>query len=412
MLACSEGQHTEMGAAEQLQRAVRDAWGLHIIVLDLPISERANSPYVLAEVYSGEALNSLTAVAWERIGEEDLNFQEKDVLRSILSGERGVLSRPGWTEEAVHWVQSVIPGVEVQSDGIRQYNAGGGFALIRFAMRDGYACWLKATGAPNRHELTVTHLLADVRPEALPRLLASRHDWNAWIMEDAGRPIEGPAGTRLLLQAVAALAGLQKACLGRCSELIEAGATDLRLGSLRSALPDLIEYLSMAMEHQTSTKVPRLPPGRLVEIGQVLRNACNCLEDLSIPDTLVHNDLNPSNILYDGSGCVFTDWCEAAVGNPFLVFEHLSLLASSESARMTLRGVYRQCWMDTLSTQQVEQAFLLTPLLAIASYLYGRGDWLSSPHRNDPHFEGYARSLARHIDRVARADELQEALCS
>jgi len=51
------------------------------------------------------------------------------------------------------------------------------------------------------------------------------------------------------------------------------------------------------------------------------------------------------------------------------------------------------------------------PILAAASTLYGRGDWLHSPRRNDPRRQSYARSLARHMDRAAREPRLLEALC-
>jgi phosphotransferase family enzyme len=398
--------------AEQLQNAVREAWGFDIIVLDFAVSRCDDSHWAAAEVPFVQGSAHLSAVAWEQIDEEDLKPEHKEALRSIFAGEREPLSRPGWIEEAIEWVESAIPGATVQRDRIRQYNAGGGFALVRFAMRDDRACWLKATGAPNRHEFNITCLLAEICPEALPHILASRRDWNAWIMEEAGKPSEGPARLPLLEQAVGTLASLQKACGTRCDDLFAAGAYDVRIARLRSHLPDLIEYLSLAMERQMSTRVPRLATRRLVEVGELLKNACDCLEDLSIPDSLIHNDVNPSNILYDDSRCVISDWCEAAVGNPFLAFEHVSLLTASETERITLRDVYRRCWLDSLGPRQIEQAFRLVPLLAIASYLYGRGDWLVSPARNDPRFESYARSLARHMDRVARATAVQEALCT
>jgi phosphotransferase family enzyme len=400
-----------MRSTEQLHRAVHDSFGLHIIVLDFPAVEFPDSRCVVAEIHSGRVPHHLEPVPWKQICEEDLRDREGEAIRSILAGECGPLSRPGWIKEAIEWVQSVTPGATVQRNGVRQYNAGGGFALVRFARGDRHACWLKATGAPNCHEFNVTCLLAEICPEALPPVLASRRDWNAWIMEEAGKPNEGAARLPLLEQAVATLASLQKACRTRSGDLFTAGAYDLRIGSLRSHLPDLIEYLSLAMERQTSSKVPRLARGRLMEIGQMLKSACDFLEELSIPDSLVHNDMNPGNILYDGLRCVFLDWCEVAVGNPFLTFEHLSLLAHSEVGRIRLRTIYRHCWCDSLSPRQIERAFDLTPLLAIVSYLYGRGDWLASPRRNDPHFESYARSLARHIDRAAQATKMQEALC-
>jgi hypothetical protein len=396
--------------AEQLQNAVREAWGLDIIVLDFPVAECDDPRWVVAEVPFGQGSTHLSAVAWEQI-EDDLNSEQKEVLRSTCAGERGPLSRPGWIEEAIEWVESANPKTTVQRDRIRQYNAGAGFALVRFPIHGDRARWLKATGTPNRHEFDVTCLLAEICPEALPPVLASRRDWNAWIMEDAGKPFASPARLPLLEQAVTTLASLQKTCGMRCGDLSAAGAYDLRIGSLRSHLPDLIQYLSLAMERQTSAKVPRLTAGRLVEVGQQLKDACDCLEELSIPDSLVHNDVNPSNILYDDSRCVISDWCEAAVGNPFLAFEHMSLLTASEAERMKLRNVYRQCWMGILHPRQIDKAFDLVPLLAIASYLYGRGHWLLSPARHDPRFESYARGLARNMDRAARAATLQEVLC-
>lgn len=283
---------------------------------------------------------------------------------------------------------------------------------MRFAIGADRVCWLKATGAPNHHEFGITCLLANVYPSALPALAASRRDWNAWVMEDAGSPMEGRASLSDLELATTTLASLQKACIARRSDLLDAGASDIGVKHLQRRLPDLIEYLSLSMERQTSIRVPRLTASRLLEIGNVLKDACGRLEELSIPATLVHNDLNRCNILYNGSRCVITDWSEAGVGNPFIAFEHLSLLTTSEAERMRLREVYRRCWLDILSTRQIEQAFQLAPLLAIASYLYGRGDWLASPLRNNPHFESYARSLARHMDRAARAAELREALCA
>jgi aminoglycoside phosphotransferase (APT) family kinase protein len=137
------------------------------------------------------------------------------------------------------------------------------------------------------------------------------------------------------------------------------------------------------------------------------------MEALEIPDTLVHNDINSGNILFEGTHCVFTDWCEAGVGSPFFAFQYLCLLEAHGNGDWapSLRELYKQCWLDRLSASQIDQAFALTPLLAILAYLYGRGTWLHSPKRNDPHAESYARSLARHMDRAAQDPQLLEVLC-
>jgi hypothetical protein len=398
--------------AEQLQQAIQDSFGLDVTVLDLPDTVFSGRRCAVAEVRPQQKLGALTAMSLEQIADGEGGETEKERLRAVLAGERGPLSRPGWIAEAIAWVKSEISGATVRPDGIRQYNAGGGFALLRLALSDGRYCWLKAAGAPNRHEFDVTCLLANIHLGALPPIVAARRDWNAWLMEDAGRPLEGPAPLPVLEAATSTLATLQKACLNRRGELLKAGAFDAGLEGLRSRIPELIEYLAVAMEHQESTKACRLPKDRLQEIGQLLKNACDALIDLSIPASLVHNDINASNILYNGHRCVITDWAEGGVGNPFLAFEHLSRLASYDAERQALRDVYRHCWSDTLTKWQIDRAFCLAPLVAVASYLYGRGDWLTSPTRSNPIFESCARSLARHMDRVAHTDQVREALCA
>jgi hypothetical protein len=140
------------------------------------------------------------------------------------------------------------------------------------------------------------------------------------------------------------------------------------------------------------------------------------MEDLNIPDSLMHNDISPGSILTNGSDCVFTDWCEAYVGNPFITLEQLCVHASrkSESSQYwssALKDVYRSVWVENLTEHQVERALQLAPLLSVLSYLHGRGDWLEPSRRTQPAFLSYSRSLARHMDRIANSAELREALC-
>ena len=209
------------------------------------------------------------------------------------------------------------------------------------------------------------------------------------------------------------LAELQKKTMGRTDDFLASGFFDLRIGTLRASLPDLIAYIDEAMTRQASTKVPRLEKQRLWQLANLLDNACSRMENLGIPDTVVHNDINSGNILFSGSQCVFTDWCEAGVGNPFLTFQLLCLLqtGNGDDWNPRLREAYKQCWLEHLTASQIEEAFALMPLLAVLSYLYGRGTWLHSDQRNNPNIETHARSLARHMDRVSQDSRLMEVLC-
>jgi hypothetical protein len=395
--------------AEHLQNAFRRGYGVNIVVLDRWYEH--SSACALTEQSSLRSPASLTQVPLEEIADCDFRECERERLRAILRGERGPLSRPGWMEEAIAWTNSEVYDATVCADGIRQYNAGGGFTLLRIPFSDGRSYWLKATGVPNLHERATTILLAQISRDAVPGVVASRKDWNAWLMEDAGEPIDDQMRLPGLRSASAALAALQKACATRHTQLLAAGASDSSLERLGNGAPLLIEYLSKAMERQISKHVAPLPSGRLRHTRKMLEEACAALAALEIPETVVHNDINPGNILYDGSRSVITDCAEVGVSNPFLAFEYLLLLTPSEPERRKLRDIYAASWLDCLSRRQIEQAFRLAPLVAAASYLYGRGDWLTSSFRGDRVFDSCARSVGRHMDHIAHSEDVREALC-
>ncbi len=174
-------------------------------------------------------------------------------------------------------------------------------------------------------------------------------------------------------------------------------------------------YLEESREHQTSTRVPRIEAQRHREIGAIVEDACSAMEELGIPETVIHNDLKLGNILVNQGGCIFTDWCEAYVGNPLVTFQHLLLLSRNDGCTdldiFRFKKAYQQYWRDFLSPCTIDQAFSLMPLLAVTSCLYGRGTWLQSTERYDPHIRSYSRSLARYMDRAAELISMGETLC-
>jgi hypothetical protein len=398
--------------AEQVQQIVQETWGMHVLTLDCLALSQDAPPCIVVEVLSSRLPDVLILKDIDHIAATELNEQERIILAAMIVGdaqERGPFSRVGWIDEAIAWLHAEVPGCEVLPNEIRQFNASAQFALLRFSTRDGERYWLKATGEPNRHEYNINVLLSEICSQYVPPLVATRPDWNAWLMRDTGGRLEKDMSQPVLEHVVSRLAELQKTTLSFTDELIAAGASNQRVGVLRKHLPQIIEYLSDAMERQTSTKVPGVERDRLSELQFIFQDVCFRMEDVGIPDTLIHNDISPGNVLFDGSNVFFTDWCEASIGNPFLSFQHLCVLAGGD--RMAFRAAYRQCWLSELSPLQIDQAFVFMPLLAILSYLYGRGEWLRSERRHSPHFESYARSLARHMDREARNPHLLEVLC-
>jgi hypothetical protein len=290
-----------------------------------------------------------------------------------------------------------------------QWNGGAGFMLFRARSDHGRHYWLKAAGGPNRHELSLSSLLAQFCPEFLPKLVATKQEWNAWLTQDAGDPLSDlPDATELLL-AAASMARLQLLTIGRVDELLTAGAFDHRLPVLRGHIDAIVGYLIRAMARQPVTIPPPLDRDCLLELGETLKDTCFYVEEFGIPDTLIHNDLSPGNILSTGTTYAFADWSEAAVGNPLLSCERLCRLNPAHAEGV--RSIYKHCWSHRMSAQTLDEAIARMPLLAIYAYLYGRGDWLEQVESVGSHFESYARSLARHMNRAATKLALRGVSC-
>ena len=409
--------------AAQLSSALQVKWGVQSILIDLlPGSCRLPSCAVIEvlNLHSEFPSDELVPVSIDGLEGQDFTYSEGHTIRSIMAGEtqnRGPFSRVGWIKEAQAWIRDSVVDRPVEFNGrVQQLSASGSFALLRFEMIEGPDYWLKAPNARNTHELETTQTISRLFPQCVPPFIGARPEWNAWITEDCGRPLQNESGSAAFVAAIHCIAELQMASVAHIEVLLACGCFDQRMPSLRKQVPDLIQYLEGAMARQTSTRVAPLNAKRLRELGRHIEAATIAMEALGIPDTLIHNDVNTGNILFDGRRAVFTDWAEACIGCPFLTFRHLQVqaLEADETCLWAnqLREIYRNCWGSHLSDAQIEKAFVLSPPLAIASYLCGRDPSFASAHRALDSVQSYARSLARHLDRFAQAPEFLEGICS
>jgi hypothetical protein len=265
--------------AEQLTRHIRSTWNIQAIVLDVLPGSSVSSPCAVIEVLTPDwryAKKGLRAVDPSLIESASLSDEERLHLMSILEDGDAVapFSRLGWVDEAQRWIEASVRDHAVEfSDEMVQLNAGGDFALVRFGTRQGPAYWLKATGDPNRQEFSITSALSRCIPQYLPPLVATRDDWNAWVMEEVGRPLCERLSFQALETAILALAALQRQRILHTRSLLEAGGIDRRPAALGTELDELISVLSEAMNRQTSTKVLRLERHQLHELRAILENA-------------------------------------------------------------------------------------------------------------------------------------------
>lgn len=411
--------------AEQLQQAIKARWGVSGIVLDFLQSLDRPQACVVVEVLVPNRECELQQIKVSELYISALDEQWREQLMSVLAGGRrsgGAFSQIGWIDEAILWLESETGRKVSSKHTIDQYNAGDGFSLVRFRTQDGRDYWLKATGVPNAHEPEITRVLSDLCGGYLPEFISSRPEWNAWLMSGEATALsEWPQEPfqlfTLLESAVESMAQLQIRTRGHGATLLNAGAFDQGMRFFLRRSPEVFDYLQESMSLQTSMKALKLDKTRLLEMRAIFDQTCERMESLGIGESIVHGDLNTGNILTGIDHCQFIDWCEAYLGNPLVSLQHLLLLNRVGGLELRdfvseiLKTRYLDVWASECDPEAMREGFVYMPMLAIASTLYGRGDWLDSPLRHDSRRRSYARSLARYMDRASREPAFVEALC-
>jgi len=393
---------------QTISTALKQDFGIFGFILEVFPLEDGFGGCAIAEFIGSTLPSGFVVINSEDFLVEAYPRQVRTILEEVLADRVLPVARLGWFNDAVTWVERATGLKLAARTSPHQLNGGRGFALICFSMENGQRYWLKATGQPNEHEYHVTNCLNRLCPGYVPTVIANSDCWNAWLSKDEGASASESMSLEQFDRAVHCLAHLQHKSMSGIDSILAAGAFDQRLPVLLSHIDQIIRYLIEAMERQTSTRAIPIPADRLMTLGALLECACMRMKALGIPDVILHNDLNPGNILFHKERCVIADWSEAAVGNPFLSFDRLCALndANSQSGR----AVYANFWLKYLSQTAVNEAFVLAPLLAIYSHLYGRGTWLTDSKTVSSPSEGYARSLARHLDRAAQSPQLLKVL--
>lgn len=405
---------------QQLRKQIYTAWGLRVFVVDF-IGDDVSVNCVVAEASNADESSAFTTVSLSRVPDDELSEKDRGAIESLLDSNSAYeVSRLGWINDATAWVKTVTQR-KVLTDDIEQLNAGGGFALARFRTDDRQTFWLKTAAAPHAHELPITSFLAEIAGDYLPTFLASKPEWNAWLMSGEGTVLAQASADPLkvfdLLQnAVTSMAELQIKTVGRMGVLRRLGAFDQGVAIVAAHSQELFDCLGEAMHLQTSNKASPLGTARLREIQGIFDEVCARMSALNLPETVIHGDLSFDNIVSQERECVFIDWAEAYIGNPLVTLQHLLLLNQVESPGLrislneTLTDRYRTVIERVCERDVIDQALIYMPLIAAASALYGRGDWMANSSNHVARSHVYMRSLARSMDRAARNPQLLNAV--
>jgi hypothetical protein len=374
----------------------------YCVVLEVPDAEPTDGHVVWIDVH---------AIEWDSI-EADA---ARDVLWTALAKTTafnagqvaGRFVQPGWLTEVLGWAKTSLAGRHVELTGKwSQYNMGPDFALLRLDAKE-RDIWFKAVGEPNLREFGITKRFAELRLPHLPPLLATREDWHGWLMFDCGEAfLDEGAEPQQWACAARALAELQIESIGQVAQILDSGARDRRAHKLCSLVDPFLDLMGTLMEEQTTVSPAALNRGELAWLGKQMRHGLVHLDELGIPDTLGHLDLNPGNIVLSRKECVFLDWAEACVGHPFFSFQYLRehfRRAVKPDARLEaqLIGAYAECWQPRASAEAINEALAISPMLAAFAWAAGHDSWAKRERGSGSEAAILLRSVTRRMHREA-----------
>jgi len=205
-----------MRSARELQKAIKAIWDLNVFILEIRAASTNVDPLAFAELRTSGVTSPLKEIAIRQLLELGLSEDEMDRVELLIQGRtENSLAKLGWIDAAIAWIESATGRTFGSSKSIEQWNAGGGFALFRACSVEGRSYWLKATGEPNVREFGMTCFLCDLYPDFLPKVVATKTEWNAWLAEHAGDSLPDLPSAAELASAANRMARLQLLSCGR-----------------------------------------------------------------------------------------------------------------------------------------------------------------------------------------------------
>jgi hypothetical protein len=236
--------------------------------------------------------------------------------------ERPPWARPGWLARASAWVAEQVR-VEGGPELVRQWPLS---AVYRYAIADG-PVYLKAVFTLFRHEPAVTAALAEAHPGVVPDVVAIERDAGYLLLREFG-PELGDRASPLWADGVRLTAGIQREWIDRVDELAALGAPVRRPPSLWAD----------------------------VENDATLRAAWQRMNELELPDSIVHGDLHPWNATVEPHGVRIVDWSDAAVGQSFLDLAVVLFKEDDAEVRGRLVKAYLEPWRGIASDAMLSEA--------------------------------------------------------
>jgi hypothetical protein len=184
--------------------------------------------------------------------------------------------------------------------------------VLRIPTEDGDV-WFKANMPVQAYEAAVVQILAERRPELVPRLLAVEAERGWMLQADGGkllRPLVEGTDHGVWVNILPLYAELQIAAAQDRTRFLHAGAPDRRLAVLPAQFAELVAHAEdFGLTPEEADGVRGLVP-RAAALSEELGA-------LGVPETIQHDDFHDGQVFVRDGGYVFFDWGDSCVSHPF-----------------------------------------------------------------------------------------------
>jgi hypothetical protein len=326
--------------------AVREAFGIDVVVLRLLESQRRHPPGGWV-TYLAETTDELPGGVRAQLAAANVELDEQPL--------RLPYARPGGPDADLAWAEQALAEAglrrQLRATQVRTWNLS---SIWRLPLDDGSSGWLKVVPPFFAHEGAMLRLLNGGNAP-VPRLIAT--DGPRVLLADIPGEDRYDAPPAELLRMVFALVHLQAEWVGREDELLATGMPDWRSPALARAITDLV-----ARERDGLATGVLATLDRFVE---TLPARLAAVDASGVPTTFVHGDFHPGNVRGDGTTSqILLDWGDCGLGDPLLdLSAFLDRSPASHVGR--IRDAWTGAWLRRVPSSDPARAVeLLAPVAA------------------------------------------------
>lgn len=309
----------------------------------------------LVEVVGGEpaaARNGHVTYEAQLFGRHPSELQSTEVELGRDHPLRAPWARPGGVQAMIEWADGFVDRTG-PAEQVKSWNLS---CLMRLPTAQG-TVWCKAVPRFFEHEGAILRLLAGVRPDLVPPVLACRPGLT--LLGHVDGVDQWGAGPEVATAMVAALVDLQQAVT--VGQLGAIQLPDWRSSALLASIRQLCrrDDVRATLVTEEVASLDRL-------IGE-LPDRFAALDECGIEPTLIHGDFHPGNWRGMPGRLVLLDWGDSGIGHPLLDMPAFLGRMSAESA-----PTVRELWFSLLAGSPVRAGELIAPIAALRQALIYR----------------------------------------